>query len=467
MADRTKAIRFCIVGAGAAGLAVAKNFKQRGIPFDCFERETDIGGLWNAETPSGVVYDTAHMVSSRDMTAFDDFPMPSDYPIYPSHRQAMAYLRSYAEEFGILEEIRLGTAVEHIEESNGGWDVRIAGETQPRHYDGVVIANGHHDEPRWPDYPGDFDGALLHSRDYRSPSQLAGKRVLVVGAGNSACDIVNDAIHHADEVMLSVRRGYYILRKYTFGLPTDKVVNMFEAMRLPRWLRQWLYVLAHRIVTGSARRYGLPMPKHWILDSHPTLNSELPSHVGHGRVEVKPDIDSFAGSKVKFVDGSEAEPDLVVLGTGYRISFPFIDDNLLLGPQGSPKLFLNVFHPDKDTLFAAGLIQANGSIWRLADYQAQLISSFIVAKAQDCEQARWFGGLKSAGDRADHRGRYVASERHMLEHDYYAYGRALRKLVKKFGEMARAPYPDSLAETAAKDRRAQELASIGQRRHVA
>ncbi|GAG05078.1 unnamed protein product, partial [marine sediment metagenome] len=263
--------------------------------------------------------------------------------------------RSYAEEFGILEDIQPGAAVEQIEESSGGWDVRIAGETQSRHYDGVVIANGHHDEPRLPEYPGEFDGTLMHSRDYHSPSQLAGKRVLVVGAGNSACDIVNDAIHHADEVMLSIRRGYYIVRKFTYGIPTDKVVNLFESMRLPRWLRQLLYHSAHRISTGSAYRYGLPTPEHQILDTHPTLNSELPSHVGHGRLEVRPDIRSFAGSKVKFVDGSEAEPDLVVFGTGYRMSFPFIEDDLLLGPQGTPKLFLNVFHPDKDNLFAAGL----------------------------------------------------------------------------------------------------------------
>jgi len=467
MADRTKSNRFCIVGAGAAGLAVAKNFKQRGIAFDCYERESDIGGLWNADTPSGVVYDTAHMVSSRDQTAFDDFPMPEDLPLYPSHREAMAYLRSYAEEFGILENIQLGSAVEQIDENGEGWDVRLAGDTQPRHYEGVVIANGHHDEPRWPDYPGKFEGAMMHSRDYASPSQLAGKRVLVVGAGNSACDIVNDAVNHGDGVMLSIRRGYYIVRKFTYGIPTDKVVNTLESMRLPRWLRQQLYNSAHRISTGSAYRYGLPTPEHQILDTHPTLNSELPSHVGHGRLQVKPDIESFAGSKVKFVDGSEAEPDLVVFGTGYRMSFPFIDDDLLLGPQGSPKLFLNVFHPERDNLFAAGLVQANGSIWRLADYQGQLISSFIVAKARSSERARWFGEQKSAGAIAEHRCKYVASERHTLEHDYYAYGRVLRNFVKKFGDMASAPYPESVSEPTPESRRSGELASVGQRRHAA
>ena len=91
--------KVCIIGAGSSGLAAAKTFAERGIPFDCLEREDDIGGLWNETTGTGVVYDTTYLVSSRKYTGFEDYPMPEEYPTYPSHREALAYLRDYAQNF--------------------------------------------------------------------------------------------------------------------------------------------------------------------------------------------------------------------------------------------------------------------------------------------------------------------------------------------------------------------------------
>ena len=440
--------KYCVIGAGASGLAVIKTFKERGITFDCFERETDIGGLWNEGTPAGRVYETAHLVSSLTQTPFDDFPMPEDHPIYPSHRQVLSYFRDYADEFGLLDHITLGTTVERVEETDSGWQVKIKGESRPRDYSGVVIANGHHDKPRMPSYPGTFKGEILHSRDYRHPQQLAGKRVMVVGAGNSACDIVIDAVHHAKQTHLSLRRGYYFVRKFMCGWPTDKVLNFFEAMRLPRLMRQYMYMFAHRIITGPARRYGLPAPEHRILDTHPTLNSELPGHVAHGNIDVRPDIEAFDGSRVRFTDETDLELDMIIFATGYAMSFPFIDDALLISEDGRPKLFLNTFHPEKDTLFAAGLVQANGSIWRLADYQARLIASFIVARARGDERASWFGALKAQGRGAEKIASFMDCERHLLERDYYAYGRHLKRLIKQFGAMGQARYPAAQATEA-------------------
>ncbi len=451
MTKSTQIDRYCVIGAGASGLAVAKTFKERGIPFDCFEREADIGGLWNEATPTGLVYETAHLVSSRTQTEFEDFPMPEDDPIYPSHRQALAYFKDYADHFGIRDDITLNTAVESVEEADGGWRVKLAGERTPRKYAGVVIANGHHDTPRMPERPGTFTGEILHSRKYRHPSQLAGKRVLVVGAGNSACDIVIDAVHHAKEAHLSIRHGYFFVRKFMCGWPTDKVLAFFEAMRLPRLIRQYMYMFAHRIITGPARRYGLPTPEHNILDTHPTLNSELPGHVAHGNITVRPDIEAFDGKRVRFDDESDGEFDLIVYATGYAMSFPFIDERLLIDDDDRPKLYLNVFHPKKNTLFAAGLVQANGSIWRLADYQARLIANFIVARALGHERASWFGALKSGGRKAESIDTFMATERHLLERDYYAYGRHLKKLNRRFGTMAQAHYPTSAARSQSAD----------------
>ena len=183
--------KVCIIGAGSSGLTAAKTFPVRGIPFDCLERERDIGGLWNEATNTGVVYESTYLVSSRN--DFEDYPLPEEYPTYPSHRETLAYLRAYAMNFGILDKIELNATVERAERVKDGWRVKVPSEARPRFYRALVIANGHHHVPRMPTIPGTFAGEIMHSRNYHSVRQLADKRVVVVGSGNSGCDIVVDA----------------------------------------------------------------------------------------------------------------------------------------------------------------------------------------------------------------------------------------------------------------------------------
>lgn len=430
--------KVCIIGAGSSGLAVAKTFSERGIPFDCLERENDIGGLWNETTNTGVVYDTTYLVSSRKYTGFEDYPMPEEYPIYPSHREALAYLRDYAQTFGILDRIQFNTIVETTERTDEGWRVQIAGEARPRLYRVLVIATGHHDIPRVPKIPGEFTGETMHSRDYRSVKQLADKRVVVVGAGNSACDIVVDATSVARTVYQSMRRGTYFVPKFMLGRPTDGIVNFCEKLPMPRGFRNRLYTLWHKLMVGSNARYGLPEPEHRIMDTHPTMNTVLPQLVAHGRIGIKPDITEFKGRTVRFSDGSEVEADLLVYATGYEISLPLIDNDLIFDADRRPKLYLNVFHPELDDLFAVGLIQANGSIWRVADDQSKLVASFLIAAAEGHERASWFRALKAQGPQRAPRGSYVHSERHRLEVNYHAYRRQARRLLRSFGAMAKA-----------------------------
>ena len=362
--------KVCIIGAGSSGLAAAKTFAERGIPFDCLERENDIGGLWNETTGMGVVYDTTYLVSSRKYTGFEDYPMPEEYPTYPSHREALAYMREYAQNFGILDRIQFNTTLERVERTDEGWLVRIAG-ARPRLYRAVVIATGHHDVPRFPKIPGKFTGEVMHSRDYRSVKQLIDKVVVVVGAGNSACDIVVDATSVARAVYQSMRRGTYFVPKFMLGRPTDGVVNFCEKMPMPRCLRNVIYTIWHKLMVGSNARYGLPEPEHRIMDTHPTMNTVLPQLAAHGRIGIKPEITELKGRKVCFADGTEVEADLLVYATGYEIALPLIDNNLVFDADGRLRLFANVFHPELDDFFAVGLIQANGSIWRLADDQIQ------------------------------------------------------------------------------------------------
>jgi cation diffusion facilitator CzcD-associated flavoprotein CzcO len=456
--------KFCIIGAGASGLAVAKNFKLRGIPFDCLEREPDIGGLWNIATKSGIVYETTHLVSSISSTGFDDLPMEDeDYPEYPSHELVLGYFRDYAAKFRLEPHIELGKEVTRIAPRiDGLWEVRVAGESAPRLYRGVVLANGHHDVPRLPHYPGRFAGEIIHSRQYRSPRQVRDKRVLVVGAGNSACDIVSDAVHGGSRVFLSLRRGYWFVPKFLLGFPTHDVVSNIEWVPLPRLVKRWLFQAALWLLQGPPSRYRLPDPDYAIDQAHPTMSDEVPRLAAHGRLTVKPEIARYEGDRVIFTDGSSERVDMIVFATGYRPSFPFLDESLIFGRDGRPRLFLNVFHPEYDGLFAAGLVQANGSMWRLADYQGELIANFIIAADRAPAYAARFRALKAAGRSGNPGHKFVVSDRHLLETNYYDYRRRLKRLIRTFGRVRRMRlHEEALVPPASQTQPARRQAEAG------
>lgn len=455
--------RYCLIGAGACGLPAVKTFAERGIPFDCFERESDVGGIWNPESPHAV-FEPTHLNTSKRLTRYTDFPMPADYPQFLSRAQAHDYIRAYARQFGLYDHITFNTEVESVERHDGSWHVKIAGEGQPRLYDGVVVANGHHWDPKMPDYPGTFTGEMLHSHHLKTPKTLEGKRVLIVGAGNSGCDIAAEASHTAAAVLHSMRRSYYFLPKFIFGKPIDVVIDLTTRWPVPRAFLRWLYGTALFIVVGPHERYGLQQPDHRIFEAHPSAAQAYLDRLGHGRITPKPDIEALDGDWVCFADGTVEEVDVIVCATGYHVSFPFMDRDYFLDADGRSRLFLNLFHRQLDDLFAVGLVQpAEGSFWQLADYQSRLIASFIVANERDEGLADWFRKLKAtAKPRVDHGVTYVDSERHRLEVQHYRYRTYIKGLLAKFGSLAEARFPETSARARSRpeaDREAFRLAS--------
>jgi len=458
MADRAsahKSHKHCIIGAGASGLAVAKTFAERGIPFDCLERESDIGGLWNIATASGIVYETTHLVSSISTTGFDDAPMlDEEYPEYPSHTRVLGYFRDYVRKFGLAEHIELGKRVLRVAPRGDGlWDVGVAGEARPRLYRGVVLASGHHDTPRMPSYPGSFAGEIIHSRHYKSPRQVRDKRVLVVGCGNSAADIVSDAAHGSSRVFLSLRRGYWFVPKFILGFPTGDVVANVEWVLapLPRFFKRWLFQATLWVLQGPPTRYRLPAPDYAVDQAHPTMSDEIPRLAAHGRLTAKPEIAGYDGGKVRFADGSSEEIDTIVFATGYQPTFPFLDESLVFEPDGRPRFFLNTIHREHASLFAVGLVQANGSMWRLADYQGQLIANAIIAGEQVPERARRFRSLVVAGAGGTAPPAFVSSDRHRLEVNYHDYRRLLKRHIRGFGKVGRMKLASRAAPRSADD----------------
>jgi cation diffusion facilitator CzcD-associated flavoprotein CzcO len=463
--------KFCILGAGSSGLAAAKNFRAAGIPFDCLERQDDIGGNWYFGSAASRVYASTHLVSSKRLTEYSDFPMPEEWAEYPSHRQTLEYLRAYATRFGLYEHIQFNTAVEWVEPMEGGrgqgagvsavgwdevppeaesaptrvglrpslqgstsgWRVRLAS-GEERIYRGVVIANGHNWDPRWPEYPGEFAGEVMHSAEYKTPHVLRGKRVLVVGGGNSGCDIACEAAVHAESALLSTRRAYHVLPKFFRGKPIDECNELLMWLRVPLWARRAAGAVVNHLVLGPAWRTGVPRPDHKLFESHPILNSQLHHHVGHGRLQLRPDVKELAGNRVRFVDGREDEVDLILYATGYHVSFPFIDRAHLNYVDGSPRLFMNVFHPERNDLFCIGLIQPDSGQFGIVDDQAKLVAQFVRSLSGKPGRAAWFDSLKSGEAPALNGGvRYLSTPRHALEVEHYSYRRRLRKLSAKLG----------------------------------
>jgi len=273
--------RMAIIGAGPVGLGMARALKARGIAYDQLEADDDVGGNWYHG-----VYETAHIISSRRTTEYADYPMPADYPDFPSRAQMVDYLRDYARHFRLREHIEFATKVVAIRpRADELWDIGLKdGET--RIYKGVLACNGHHWSKRYPDYPGRFAGEFIHSKDYRSPDQLVDKRVLVIGGGNSACDVASEAARVGRSCDLSLRRGYWFLPKSLMGKPLVETLPLGT----PVWLQRLMLRAALRIVFGDYRKYGLPKPDHKIFEHHPTINSELLHYVKHGRIRPRADV---------------------------------------------------------------------------------------------------------------------------------------------------------------------------------
>ncbi len=429
-------LQVLVIGAGPSGLVTLKTLRQLGINATCVDRGERIGGNWDIQSPFSSVYESTHLISSKGMTQFVDFPMPEQYPEYPSHHQVLAYLNSYAERFGLGQYIRKKITVNRVEKANDGWILTVSPSdglsSRDEKYHAVVIANGHHAVPMMPEFAGQFSGEWLHAHDYKHHRQLEGRRVLVVGAGNSGCDIAVEAAIHGRSAAISMRRGYHFFPKFIRGKPADVVGDRARRWPIPR---SWQKRIAQFVVDwtiGRPQRYGLPTPEHGLFETHPIINSQLPYYAGHGKLAVFPDIRLLDGDQVEFTDGRRETFDTIILATGYQLTFPFIEPELLNTVDGIPKLYLHAFHPTDDTLFVAGMIQPNSGQWPLTDLQAQIIARYLKACQKGSPAADEFRQQKrSAQSAATSREHFLATPRHRLEVDYFEYRRALQKIVRQ------------------------------------
>lgn len=447
----------CVIGAGCSGFTTAKRLQDYGIPFDIFEASDNIGGNWYYDNPNGMsaCYKSLHIDTSKWRLAFEDYPVPDDWPDYPHHAQLLQYFHDYVDHFDLRRHIRFNTRVEKAaRKPGGGWTVTLStGEV--RDYDALAVCNGHHWAARIPHYPGTFDGPQIHSHNYRSPFEpidCVGKRVLVVGMGNSAMDIASELSQRpiAEKLFVSTRRGVWVFPKYYRGQPLDK--NPAPAW-MPKWLRQKLGEKMIKGLVGKMSDYGLPEPEISPFESHGTVSGEFLLRAGSGDLTMKPGIDQLDGDSVVFTDGSREQVDAIVWATGYDIKFPFFDDPALTADADNrpPPLFKRILKPGVPDLFYMGLAQPLPTLVNFAEQQSKLVGAYLAGQylpPADDEMERTI-----RADEDYYTGQYYAARRHTIQLDFDHYCRALKKELAKGAKRAAAkgnpvPVPGKAAAAA-------------------
>jgi cation diffusion facilitator CzcD-associated flavoprotein CzcO len=322
--------RYCVIGAGAAGLAAMRALVDAGHDFDAFEATDRIGGHWHTD------YDCLHLITPRDGSGFRGDPMPDAWAHFPRRSQMVEYLEGHADRFDLRSRVTFGTRVERLEpvgpKAIDGWDVTTS-DGLTRRYAGVLVANGHNSVPSIPTLPGTFDGKAIHSGAYRNPGDIDGRRVLVVGSGNSGCDIASELAQAGYDIVFSVRHGHLFQPKTFFGKPRGSL----PIMKLPPRLLDPVLRLLIRMSVGTPETYGLPKPVAKSLnDQRPVVNSLVLHWIQHGRVVPVPGIQRVDGHTVEFVDGSRHEVDTIVWATGFQAALPFLSDDLIRREAGIP-----------------------------------------------------------------------------------------------------------------------------------
>ena len=440
-APQPEAGRICIIGAGSSGVAVAKALIERGVPFDCFEKGSDLGGMWRYENDNGLssAYRSLHIDTSRGNLGYSDFPIPEDSPDFLAHDALLAHLEAYADRFGVRERVTFRAEVARVEPEGGDaagarWRVTLAS-GESRRYAAVVVANGHLWDPRLPTFPGRIDGPVIHSHHYRTAAPFEDRDVLVVGIGNSAVDIAVDLCRRARSVTLSTRRSAWIMPKYLMGIPVDRwSAFLSRRLRLPTRLVRLIMSRLIRLGVGDQARFGLPHPAHPMWREHATLSQDLLSCVGHGRILIKPNLRELRGDRALFEDGTSAPCDAVIYATGYRTTFPFLAPEVFaVEDNRTVALYRRIAAPERPGLYFIGLVQPVGPTIPLVEIQAKWLADVLSGGLRLPPPAAMAAEI-DAHQRALAR-TYVGSPRYTLEVDFKQYAGELQRALRS-GKLA-------------------------------
>jgi Flavin-binding monooxygenase-like len=411
-----------VIGAGSSGVAVLKALHQ--VAVECFERGSEVGGLWRYEYDNGLsgAYASLRTNASRLRMQFPSFPMPASYGDFPHHSEMAAHLGAYADAFGLRPLIRFGTTVERLDPALGGrWSITLDDGSRCN-YRAVVVATGLIWYPRLPTNPGSFEGTVSHSHEYRTPDRFAGRRVLIVGGANSAAEIAVEVSAVAEWTLMSMRGGAHVLPHWIGRAPFD-AGDVEPRNRLPRRLLNMIYRRRVAREIGPAPA-SWPLPAHQLLEGIPIISSDLFPAVRRGEVVVKPAIDRLNGDRVRFVDGSEEPLDHIIYATGYRISLPFLSSSPLSAKDRDLPLYRRIAPPELGGLFFAGFVDAPGGLLPVVETQGQWIAAVLTGRLRLPPPEQMRGEIARAERRT--RQRFPEESPYSIRCDPHAYRRLLQ-----------------------------------------
>lgn len=422
--------RICVIGAGPSGITAIKNIAESGFNVKAFDINSDVGGNWiyNENESHSSVFETTHIISSKSLSQFEDFHFSNNVADYPSHDELRQYFQSYAKNFGLYKHIQFNTLVKKCErQEDNNWEVTTICKNKEsvEVFSDLVVCNGHHWKPNIPNYSGNFNGSFIHSHNYKKAFPFTNKNVLVIGGGNSACDVAVETSRVSNKTFLSWRRGYRIIPKFFMGKPSDVFASYMSF--LPISIRNKLAGFLAYITNGSNSNYGLLKPKHKFGETHPTINSELLYKIRHGKIFPKNDIDFFKGDYVYFKDGSNEKIDVIIACTGFILSHPFFKKNFINYTKGPVPLYLKMFHPDYDNLFFIGMFQPLGCIWPGSEQQSKLLS---LALQNKWNRPKNIVDLCNKETENPHM-KQIKTDRHRITVDYHQFIKELKHQINK------------------------------------
>ncbi|KAK3602192.1 hypothetical protein CHS0354_004708 [Potamilus streckersoni] len=439
--------RVAVIGSGASGLTAIKCCLDEGLEPVCFERTDEIGGLWNftesVREGQACVMRSTVINTSKEMMCYSDFPIPKEFPIFMHNTYVLKYFHMYADHFCLKKHIRFNTAVDYIKRAEnfsetGQWDVQVTDKmnmkTENLIFDGVLICTGHHADKHMPMISGldRFKGKVIHSHDYKDSRGYEGKRIVIIGIGNSGGDAAVELSRVASQVCLSTRRGSWVLNRVsTNGLPLDMLRGRraitFLLAKVPFLFQPFIKKQLNK--RFDHRLYSLE-PKHSPTAQHPMVNDDLPNRIACGSIQIRPDVKEFTETGVNFDDGTfEENIDVVVLATGYNFGFPFLDKSVIDVKQNEVNMYKYMFPPDleKLTLAVIGCIQPIGAIMPISELQCRLATRVFLGKASLPPKDEMWKDIRMKKEAMARR--YVQSRRHTIQVDYVSFTTELCELI--------------------------------------
>lgn len=442
--------RICIIGGGASGITAAKACKEEGHEYVIFEMYKELGGLWRYREEDlnglGSVSAATIINSSKEMSAFSDFPPDAQYPNYMHNSKMVKYIEDYANSIGCLDKMHFEHKVLNVEkadsfEEDGRWVVTVEDMKTKRQskdtYDGVMVCTGHHVTPSWATFPGQetFKGKIIHTHSYKKPTEFIGKRVVVVGIGNSGGDVAVELSMVNPTVYLSTRRGAWVVHRVgPFGKP-------FDTLFLRRSVNFFFNHIPYKVVCSTSEafincafdhnQYRIK-PKHRIFEQHIMVNDALPNRVLSGTLELKNNIARITETGVIFQGETEEVPcDVIIMATGYKVDFPFIDQSLVPVVDNKVDLYKYVFSPNLQphahTLGFVALAQPIGALFPIAELHSRWFALCMSGKLKLPSRDKMMKDVMAKHKYLE--SRYYGGPRNTLQVDWVNYMDELAELV--------------------------------------